>query len=115
MLLRVAVAPVSGLVADARNDRRGAMLLLYGAMLLGYGALAWSDAPSVIFVAAVAANVAGGAVTPLLESVSVRLSEVYKFRLRPCAAVVLADLRAGQCRVGRGGCRAGGSAWSRPG
>jgi PPP family 3-phenylpropionic acid transporter len=79
MLLRVAVAPVSGLVADARNDRRGAMLVLYTIMLCGYAALNWTRTPSLIFVAAVSANIAGGAITPLLESVSVRLSEVYKF------------------------------------
>jgi PPP family 3-phenylpropionic acid transporter len=79
MLLRVPVAPMSGLVADARNDRRGAMLVLYAIMFLSYGALNWAAAPFAIFLAAVGANVAAGAVTPLLESASVRLSEVYKF------------------------------------
>src|ERR1700733_2175361 len=79
MLLRVAVSPVSGLIADARNDRRGAMLVLYTVMLCGYAALNWTRTPALIFVAAVSANIAAGAITPLLESVSVRLSEVYKF------------------------------------
>jgi PPP family 3-phenylpropionic acid transporter len=79
MLLRVGFAPVSGIVADARNDRRGSMLFLYTVMFLGYGALNWTEAPALIFLAAVSANVAAGAITPLLESVSVRLSEVYRF------------------------------------
>src|ERR1700743_2358397 len=79
MLLRVPVAPMSGLIADARNDRRGAMLALYAVMFLGYGALSWTTAPLAVVLAAVAVNVAAGAVTPLLESASVRLSEVYKF------------------------------------
>jgi len=100
MLLRVLVAPVSGLIADARNDRRGAMLLLYCVMLVGYAALNWAPTPFWIFVAAVSANVAGGAVTPLLESVSVRLSEVYKFdyghvRLWASATFVLGNLASG--------------------
>ncbi|HWA88444.1 MAG TPA: MFS transporter [Rhizomicrobium sp.] len=100
MLLRVAVAPMSGLIADARNDRRGAMLVLYCAMLLGYGALNWAVAPFAIALAAVGANVAAGAVTPLLESVSVRLSEVHKFdyghvRLWCSLTFVLANVASG--------------------
>jgi len=100
MLLRVVFAPVSGLIADARNDRRGAMLVLYGAMLLGYGALNWAQAPLLIFLAAVLANVAAGGVTPLLESVSVRLSEVYKFdygHVRLCCSLtfVLGNIASG--------------------
>lgn len=79
MLLRVAVAPFTGIVADARNDRRGVMLALYAIMLAGYGALNWVTMPLFIFAAAVPANVAGGACTPLLESVSVRLSERFGF------------------------------------
>jgi PPP family 3-phenylpropionic acid transporter len=79
MLLRVAAVPASGLIADARNDRRFSMLVLYAVMLAGYGALNWVEAPTLIFLAAVSANVAAGAVTPLLESVSIRLSEVYRF------------------------------------
>ena len=100
MLLRVAVAPVSGLIADARNDRRGAMLVLYTAMLCGYAALNWTRTPALIFVAAVSANIAGGAITPLLESVSVRLSEVYKFdyghvRLWASTTFVVGNVLAG--------------------
>ena len=79
MLLRVLVAPVTGLVADARNDRRGMMLALYAVTLVGYGALNVVSSVVLIFVAVVPANVAGGAITPLLESVSVRLSERFGF------------------------------------
>jgi len=100
MLLRVAVAPVSGLVADARNDRRGAMLALCSVTFLGYSALIFVHAPLWIFVAAIAANIASGAVTPLLESVSVRLSEVFKFdyghvRLWASATFVLGNIGSG--------------------
>ncbi len=100
MLLRVAVAPVSGLIADARNDRRGAMLVLYTVMLCGYAALNWTRTPALIFVAAVSANIAGGAITPLLESVSVRLSEVHKFdyghvRLWASTTFVVGNIVAG--------------------
>ncbi len=100
MLLRVVVAPVSGLIADARNDRRGAMLALYSVTFLGYGALIFVHAPIWIFFAAVAANIAAGAVTPLLESVSVRLSEVFKFdyghvRLWASATFVLGNIASG--------------------
>ena len=79
MLLRVVVVPLSALIADARNDRRGGMLFLYLVMLCGYGALNWVHGTTWIFLAAVCANIAGGAVSPLLESVSMRLSEVFKF------------------------------------
>lgn len=100
MLLRVLVAPVSGVIADARNDRRGAMLVLYAIALAGYGALNWVDTPLLIFLAAVGANVANGAVTPLLESVSIRLSEVFKFdyghvRLWASAMFVVGNLASG--------------------
>ena len=79
MLLRVIVAPLLGLIADARNDRRAAMLFLGCVMLVGYGTLDWLRTPLLIFVAAVAGNVAAGAFTPLLESVCIRLSERYDF------------------------------------
>lgn len=79
MLLRVIVAPVTGIIADARNDRRGMMMALYLVMLAGYGALNGVDGAALIFLAAIPANVCGGAITPLLESVSVRLSERFDF------------------------------------
>lgn len=79
MLLRVVVAPVTGIIADAKNDRRGMMLFLYAIMLAGYGALNGVSWPYLIFLAAIPANIAGGSITPLLESVSVRLSERFDF------------------------------------
>ncbi len=79
ILLRVPLAPISGLIADARNDRRSMMLVLYGVMLAAYASLIFSHAPALIFAAAVAGAVASGAVSPLLESVSIRLSERFGF------------------------------------
>ncbi len=79
MLLRVLVAPVSGMVADARNDRRTSMLALYAIMLAAYTSLNFVSAHSAIALAAIAAAVAGGATSPLMESVSVRLAERYGF------------------------------------
>jgi PPP family 3-phenylpropionic acid transporter len=100
MLLRVIVAPIGGIVADARGDRRGAMLVFYTMALCGYAALNWANTASLIFVAAIAANVASGAVTPLLESVSVRLSEVFGFdyghvRVWQSATFMAANILAG--------------------
>jgi len=100
MLLRVIVAPVTGIVADARNDRRGMMMMLYFIMLAGYGALNIVTLPYLIFMAAIPANIAGGAVTPLLESVSVRLSERFGFdyghvRLWASSAFMAGNLLAG--------------------
>jgi len=79
MLLRVVVSPVAGIIADAQNDRRGMMLVLYAVMLAGYGALNGISLPILILAAAVPANSASGAITPLLESVSVRLAERFGF------------------------------------
>lgn len=100
MLLRVIVAPVTGIVADARNDRRGMMLFLISIMFMGYGALNWVALPFLIFIAAVPANISSGAVTPLLESVSVRLSERFHFdyghvRLWASTLFVAGNLMAG--------------------
>jgi len=79
MLLRVLVAPMTGMIADARNDRRAMMLALYSVMLASYAALNFVTAHSAIALAAIAAAVAGGATSPLMESVSIRLSERYNF------------------------------------
>ena len=79
LLLRVVVAPVTGMIADARNDRRTMMLVLYGVMAAGYAALTFSTSHVVIAAGAVAGAVAGGAVSPLLESVTIRLSERFAF------------------------------------
>lgn len=79
MLLRVVVAPITGMIADARNDRRSMMLFLCAVMIAGYGTLIFVSASKWIFVAAICANIASGAVTPLLESASVRLADRYQF------------------------------------
>ncbi len=79
LLLRALTGPVSGIIADAHNDRRSVMLVLYWIVFVGFGALAFTASPILIFLAAVPAYVAYGAATPLLESVCVRLSERYNF------------------------------------
>ena len=100
LLLRALLGPASGIMADARNDRRTVMIVLYWAMLAGYGALNFAKAPLAVFVAAVSATVAFGSATPLLESVSVRLSERYGFnygrvRLWASSAFVAANILGG--------------------
>ncbi len=100
ILLRIPVAPVSGLIADARNDRRTSMLILYGAMLVSYASLNFVTAPWPIFAAAVVGATGVGAVSPLLESVSIRLSERFDFdyghvRLWCSTLFVVANVLAG--------------------
>ena len=102
LLLRAVVGPASGIIADARNDRRAAMVVLYIVVLLGYGALNYAKTPLLLFAAAVPATVANGAVVPLLESVSVRLSERYGFdygrvRLWASAAFIAGNIVVGIC------------------
>src|ERR1700712_3637352 len=79
MLLRVVVPPVTGIIADARNDRRGVMIALIVLTFLGYLGLNWAAAPRDIFIFAVLANVAGGAASPLFDGISTRLAERYGF------------------------------------
>jgi MFS transporter, PPP family, 3-phenylpropionic acid transporter len=79
LMLRALAGPLSGIVADAHNDRRRVMLTLYWVTLAGFGALAVAPTKGLIFVTAIAAYVAFGAATPLLESVCARLSERYGF------------------------------------
>jgi PPP family 3-phenylpropionic acid transporter len=79
LMLRAIAGPLSGVIADARNDRRFVMLALYWVTLAGFGALNLIEKPYLIFLAAVPAYVAYGAATPLLESVSVRLAEHFGF------------------------------------
>jgi PPP family 3-phenylpropionic acid transporter len=102
LLLRAFAGPASGIISDARNDRRAMMIFLYWIMLIGYGALAFTTHPIAIFLAAVPAAVANGAALPLLESVSVRLSERYGFdygrvRLWGTSSFVAANILAGAC------------------
>ena len=79
MALRVIVPPVTGLIADARNDRRSVMIALMTLQFLGYLALCFVAAPLAIFVFAVLANVTGTAAGPLMDSVSTRLAERFGF------------------------------------
>jgi MFS transporter, PPP family, 3-phenylpropionic acid transporter len=79
MLLRVIVPPITGIIADARNDRRSMMIALMGLQFLGFLGLCFVITPLQIFVFAVTANVMGAAAGPLLDSVSTRLAERYGF------------------------------------
>jgi PPP family 3-phenylpropionic acid transporter len=79
LMLRALAGPLSGIFADARNDRRAVMLVLYWIMLAGFGALCTIHSPLLIFLVSIPAYVAYGAATPLLESVSVRLAERFGF------------------------------------
>jgi MFS transporter, PPP family, 3-phenylpropionic acid transporter len=74
MMLRILVVPITGIVADARNDRRGMMVFLGLVMAAGFGSLTQVSPPLLLFVAAVPANIATGAASPLLESVSIRIA-----------------------------------------
>ncbi|MBS0470170.1 MAG: MFS transporter [Proteobacteria bacterium] len=79
MLLRVVVPPLTGIVADARNDRRSMMVVLFAMQFALYFALNFVTTPSGIFFVAVTANVAGSAASPLMESASMRLAERFGF------------------------------------
>jgi len=100
MLLRVIFVPLSGIAADARNDRRGMMLLMYAIMLAGYGALCVVATPSALFLCVIPAFIAVGAANPLLESVCVRLSTRFGFdyghvRLWASSFFVFANVASG--------------------
>ena len=79
-LFRTILGPASGIIADARNDRRGMMLILYWLMFAGYALMAIADHHFIIALAAVLATTAMGAVSPLLESVCVRLAAPFGFQ-----------------------------------
>ena len=79
MLLRVIVPPITGIIADARDDRRSMMIALMAVQLVCWGALNWFLTPLEVFVLVVTSNAAGGAAGPLLESVSMRLAERFGF------------------------------------
>jgi len=79
MLLRVIVPPITGIIADARNDRRSMIVALMGVQLVCWTALNWFLTPVALFVLVVTSNMAGGAAGPLVESVSMRLAERFGF------------------------------------
>jgi MFS transporter, PPP family, 3-phenylpropionic acid transporter len=79
LLLQVVVSPLAGMVADARNDRRGALIACALVVLCGFSALHVVSGTLAITLAAIPAMVAFGTIFPLLDSVSVRLSERFGF------------------------------------
>jgi MFS transporter, PPP family, 3-phenylpropionic acid transporter len=100
LMLRALAGPLSGIFADARNDRRAVMLVLYWIMVAGFGSLCVVGSPLLIFLVSVPAYVAYGAATPLLESVSVRLAERFGFdygrvRIWASSAFVVMNITSG--------------------
>lgn len=100
LLLRILAGPITGILADARNDRRGAMLYLYWSILIGYGFLCLARHSLPFTSTAIAVLVASGVVLPLLESVSIRLAErnghhYGKIRLWASSAFILSNVAAG--------------------
>jgi MFS transporter, PPP family, 3-phenylpropionic acid transporter len=100
LILRAFAGPMSGIAADARNDRRAVMQVLYWVMLTGFAALIWLKAPFPILLAGVFAYVAYGSATPLLESVSVRIAERHgvdygRVRIWASSAFVVMSVFAG--------------------
>lgn len=101
-LLRAVLSPTCGIMADARNDRRETMLVLYCLMFAGYAVMGFSDNYTLIGCAAVLATTAMGAVSPLLESVCVRLASAYGYqygrvRLWASSAFVVISIVGGVC------------------
>ena len=74
-LLRIAIAPVAGLIADARDDRRSVMLVFTLLSALGFAVLALTQDGALIFWSAAWALVLWGATTPILESATLRTAE----------------------------------------
>jgi len=102
LLLRAFAGPMSGIVADAHNDRRRVMLTLYWIMLAGFAAMGAMPVKAAIFFTGVIAYVSYGAATPLLESVCARLSERHGFdygrvRIWASTAFVAMNLVGGVC------------------
>jgi len=74
-LLRIAIAPLAGLVADARDDRRSVMLVFTLFSVIGFVVLALVDDRNAIFFSATAAIVLWSSTSPILESVTLRTAE----------------------------------------
>jgi PPP family 3-phenylpropionic acid transporter len=79
LLLQVVISPLAGMIADARNDRRGALIACSLAALAGFGSLGLVSGPLAIAVVTIPAIVGFGVLFPLLDSVSVRLAERFGF------------------------------------
>jgi MFS transporter, PPP family, 3-phenylpropionic acid transporter len=74
-VLRILVAPMAGLVADAQGDRRSVMLVFTLLSAIGFIALGLVQNGAAIFWCAMGAIVLWTATSPLLESVTLREAE----------------------------------------
>ncbi|HEX3487225.1 MAG TPA: MFS transporter [Micropepsaceae bacterium] len=74
-VLRIAIAPIAGLVSDARDDRRSVMLVFTLLSVVGFAALAMVTNRTAIFIAGTAAIVLWSSTSPILESVTLRSAE----------------------------------------
>jgi PPP family 3-phenylpropionic acid transporter len=99
MLLRVIVPPITGIVADARNDRRSLMIVLFALQLVSYIALNWVMTPIQIFVVEVTSNVAGAAAATLMESIRTEASASAS-TMAMCADGIRSPSRSAMFRVG---------------
>ena len=102
LFLRIFAGPLTGIIADARNDRRTVMLWLYWAIAIGYAVLSFATLQPTIAATAIAVMVATGVVLPLLESISVRLSEQHGYhygrvRLWASSAFIVFNVVGGFC------------------
>ena len=73
--LRIVIAPLAGIVADARGDRRLVMLGFTAFAFAGFAALMGVHEPQALFITAVIALVLSGSTSPILESVTLRAAE----------------------------------------
>ena len=73
--LRIMIAPLAGIAADARGDRRLVMLVFTALAFAGFTALIAVRQPQAIFVTAVVTLVLSGSTSPILESVTLRAAE----------------------------------------
>jgi PPP family 3-phenylpropionic acid transporter len=73
--LRIVIAPLAGLIADARGDRRLVMLVFAVFAFAGFAALTGVHEPQAIFLTAVITLVLSGSTSPILESVTLRAAE----------------------------------------
>lgn len=101
-LLRAILSPFCGIIADARNDRRETMLVLYCLMFAGYALMGIFTNTTLTSWAAVVATTTIGAITPLLESVCVRLAPAYGYqygrvRLWASTSFVVMSIIGGVC------------------
>ncbi len=95
-LLRIAIAPLAGLVADARDDRWSVMLVFTFFSVIGFVALAFVQNGAAIFWSATGAIVLWSATSPILESVTLRAAEHEGLSLRAGACVALHCFRGGE-------------------